>query len=347
MIVNGKSPDAASTLPPSRQRSTWPLIVVAALFIIVPFLTWYTTWFGRDLSDEEIAKYLADEKSPRHIQHALSQIEARIEKGDASVKKFYPQVVSVSKSPTGEIRKTAAWVMGQDNSSPEFHQALVGLLDDAEPLVRRNAAVQLVRFGDAAGRPELRAMLQPYDVHSPMAGTIVSLLAEGSQVKAGGLLARIRDLSSTVQEFRSPLDGTIGRVVVREGEQIAAGRTVLWLTPDRATINDALRALAYIGTKEDLPLVESFSQGTAANDAEIKQQAVITAKAIESRAKNQSSRQSPDNAGESAAIAGGGGGASGKAIPCIASQSSVGIISMASHGQPSRNAPSGPLLMHF
>src|SRR6266536_6495806 len=45
--------------------------------------------------------------------------------------------------------------------------------------------------------------------------------------------------------------------------------------------------------------------------------------------------------------AGGGGGASGKAIPCIASQSSVGIISIASHGHPSRNAPSGPLLMHF
>src|SRR4051812_10302040 len=44
---------------------------------------------------------------------------------------------------------------------------------------------------------------------------------------------------------------------------------------------------------------------------------------------------------------GGGGGASGKLTPCIASQSSVGTISMASHGQPSRKAPSGPLLMHF
>jgi biotin carboxyl carrier protein len=276
----------ATPTPANRQRSTWPLIILAALFIIVPFLTWYTTWFGRDLSDEEIAKYLADEKNPRHIQHALSQIEARIEKHDPNVKKFYPQIISVSKSPTGEIRKTAAWVMGQDNTSPEFHQALVGLLVDAEPLVRRNAAVQLVRFGDAAGRPELRAMLQPYDVHSSMAGTIVSLLGEGSKVKAGGLLARIRDLSGTVQEFRSPLDGTIGKIVVKEGDPVAAGRTVLGLTPDRATISDALRALQYIGTKDDLPLIESFSQGTATNDAEIKQQAVVTAKAIEARAKN-------------------------------------------------------------
>ena len=286
MSVNDKSPEAPSNPPRTRRRSTWPLIVVAALFIIVPFLTWYTTWFGRDLSDAEIAKYLVDEKNPRHIQHALSQIEARIEKGDPGVKKFYPQIVNASKSPTGEIRKTAAWVMGQDNSAPEFHQALIGLIGDAEPLVRRNAAVQLVRFGDAAGRPELRAMLQPYDVKSPMAGTIVSLLAEGSKVKGGGLLARIRDVSGTVQEFRSPLDGTIGRVVVKEGEQVAAGSTVLWLTPDRATVNDALRALQYVGTKDDLPLIESFSQGSAAGDAEIKQQAAVTAKAIESRGKN-------------------------------------------------------------
>jgi HEAT repeat protein len=280
MIGNGDKTDAP---PPSGRRASWPLIILAALFIIVPFLTWYTTWFGRDLSDDEIAKYLADEKNPRHIQHALSQIEARIEKGDPGAKKFYPQIVNAAKSPTGEIRKTAAWVMGQDNSSPEFHQTLVGLIVDAEPLVRRNAAVQLVRFDDAAGRPELRAMLEPYDVHSPTAGTIVSLLPAGSKVKAGGLLARIRDLSGTVQEFRSPLDGTIGRIVVKEGDEIAAGRTVLSLTPDRATINDALRALQYVGTKDDLPLIESFAQGTATNDAEIKREAVVTAKAIESR----------------------------------------------------------------
>ncbi len=270
---------------PRRPSNIW-LIIVAALFIIVPFLTWYLTWFGRDLSDQDIAKYLADEKNPRHIQHALSQIETRIEKGDAGVKKFYPQIVTAAKSPTAEIRKEAAWVMGQDNSSAEFHQALAGLLDDPEPLVRRNAALQLVRFGDAAGRPELRAMLQFYDVRSPMAGSLVSLLSEGAQVKAGGLLGRIRDLSGNVQEFRSPLDGTIGKIVVKEGEQVAAARTVLWLTPDRATINDGLRALAYVGTREDLPVIRTVSEGAATSDADLKQQAAVTTKAIETRAKN-------------------------------------------------------------
>src|SRR5215467_14356144 len=34
-------------------------------------------------------------------------------------------------------------------------------------------------------------------------------------------------------------------------------------------------------------------------------------------------------------------------MPIIASTSSIGTISIASHGHPSRNAPSGPLLVHF
>ena len=42
--------------------------------------------------------------------------------------------------------------MGQDNKSEEFHQALLSLLNDNDPLVRRNAALQLVRFGDGSGK---------------------------------------------------------------------------------------------------------------------------------------------------------------------------------------------------
>jgi biotin carboxyl carrier protein len=257
------------------------LIIVAGLFIIVPFLTWYGTWFGRELSDEDVAKYLADEKSPRHVQHALLQIEQRIEKHDPNVTKFYPQVIALTKNPVAEIRKTTAWVMGQDPSSQEFHQALLSLLADSEPLVRRNAALQLVRFGDAAGRPELRAMLQPFEVKSPMGGTIVSLLPRGSKIKAGGLLARIRDASNGVSEFRSPLDGMIGSLSVKETEVVTAGQTIGWLSPDQATISDALRALAFVGTKDDLPLVESCAQADAS--AETSQQASLTEKAIKNR----------------------------------------------------------------
>src|SRR6266542_1286058 len=282
---NGKNAQAVIAAPSARARyGNWPLIILA-LFIIVPFLTWYVTWFGRNLSDEDIAGYLADEKNPRHIQHALAQVEARIEKGDQGTKKFYQQIVALTKSPTAEIRKTVAWVMGQDNTSDEFHRALISLLNDNEPLVRRNAALQLVRFGDASGRPELRAMLQSFEARSPLAGNIVSLLPQRSKIHAGGLLARIRDSSNTVQEFRSPVDGSIATLAVKEGEPVTPGQTIAWLTPDQATIKDALRALAYVGTGEDLPLIERFSQGQATNDAEIKQQAGLTSKTIEGRGK--------------------------------------------------------------
>ena len=64
---------------PQRRRASWPLILLAALFIIVPFLTWYGTWFGRSLSDDDIEKYIHDDRSVRRVQTALSQIEDRME----------------------------------------------------------------------------------------------------------------------------------------------------------------------------------------------------------------------------------------------------------------------------
>jgi len=267
---------------PGKRRASWPLIILATLFIVVPFLTWYGTWFGRRLSDEDIAKYLADDQNPRHIQHALSLIEERIEGGDPNVRKFYPQVVALTKSPVGEVRKTTAWVMGQDNTSVEFHLALVSLLNDSEPLVRRNAALQLVRFGDASGRPEFRAMLQPFAAKTSMPGTVASLLAEGATVKAGGLLARIRDASGSMQEFRAPVDGAISKLAVKEGDTVSADQTIVWLTPDRATVIDALRGLLYVGTPEDLPVVDAYA-GNAANEAALRDLANQAARAIRAR----------------------------------------------------------------
>ena len=218
-----------------------------------------------------------------------SWVEERIERGDPVAKKFYPQIIAASKSSVPEVRKTAAWVMGQDNRSEDFHRALNDLLKDTEPLVRRNAALQLVRFGDSSGRPELRAMLQPFEAKCPIAGTIMSLLPVGTNIRGGAMLARLRDTSNNLYEYRSSVDGKISAVPVgtnaspslKEGDQIAANQTIAWLTPDRTTMVDALRALAYVGTKDDLPLVESSVQMDAS--AETMHQAGQTAKAIRSR----------------------------------------------------------------
>lgn len=286
---NGNESQVVIATQRRRPSNIW-LVIVAALFIIVPFLTWYLTWFGRSLSDEKIAEYLADDQHARNIQHALAQIEARMEKKDASVKKFYPRIVELTKNSNTEVRKTIAWVMGQDNTSEEFHRALLLLLNDTEPLVRRNAALQLVRFTDAngkpdaSGRPELRAMLQPFEAKSPIAGTLVSILPVGSEVHAGSLLARIRDSSGNLQEFRAAVDGKITPpVAAKEGETIVAKQTIAWLGPDHVSILAALRALAYVGTADDLSLIQSVTQ--IDSRAETVSEVTATAKSIQSRSK--------------------------------------------------------------
>src|ERR1043166_5543063 len=284
---NGQVSQVAIAAPARKaSRNIW-LIIVAGLFIVVPFLTWYFTWFGRELSEQDLATYLADEKNPRHIQHALLQIEQGIERGDQGAKKFYPQIVASSRSGHAEIRKTAAWVMGQDNKSDEFHRALIDLLKDDDPLVRRNAALQLVRFSDAngladaSGRPELRAMLQPFAAKTPIAGTVVSLLPVGNTVRAGAMLARIRDSSGNVAEFRSPVDGVVGALSVKEGDAGEPRQTISSINPDRATLLNALQALSYVGTKEELSLIESVNKIDSSSD--VAKQCTETAKVIRSR----------------------------------------------------------------
>ncbi len=285
LSANNQTSDPAAEVTRAHRPSNIWLIIVAGLFIIVPFLTWYLTWFGRGLSDQELMNYLGDQNNPRHIQHALLQVEAKIEKGEPNAKQFYPQIIAASQSPVAEVRKTAAWVMGQDNKSDAFHGGLAKLLKDEEPLVRRNAALQLVRFGDPSGREELRAMLTRFDAKSPVAGTIVGLLPVNSSIRAGGMLARIRDGSNNLYEFRSPVDGkTAYPAVTKEGDQISANQVVAHLLPDRATIVDSMRALAYVGTADDLELIENAARmDTSAEVANLSNQ---TTKAIRSRSEN-------------------------------------------------------------
>ena len=90
--------------------------LVAWLIVLMPFLFWRSTWFGRPLNDEEISSYLKDDKKPRHIQHALVQIGDRMSKGDTRVQQWYPDLVRLAKYPVEEVRNTDAWVMGQDTS---------------------------------------------------------------------------------------------------------------------------------------------------------------------------------------------------------------------------------------
>ncbi len=258
-------------------------MIITLLFVLVPFLFWRGTWFGRPLSEEETGKYLADTEHPRKTQHALVQVAQRIEQGDASVRSWYPRVQELAKNEHVEIRATAAWVMGQDNQSAEFHTALLDLLADPEPAVRQNAALGLVRFGDSAGRAEIRRMLQPFAAAAPAAGSLAIRLKEGDSVSPGTLLARIGQSEDKEVEMRSPLAGRVKQWRVREGQPVEAGDPVVLLAPDEAQVWEALRALYLIGGPEDLEDVELYVRGVEGMSARVQEQAKLTAESIRRR----------------------------------------------------------------
>ncbi|MGH9862719.1 MAG: HEAT repeat domain-containing protein, partial [Candidatus Acidiferrales bacterium] len=227
--------------------------------VLVPFLFWRGTWFGRKLGEEETGRYLSDSEHPRRVQHALVQIGERIVAADAGVKRWYPEVMRLASHPQLEIRSTAAWVMGQDNQSQEFHAALLGLLQDAEPLVRHNAALGLVRFGDDSGRPELRAMLLPYSLTASADGVLSPRLQAGDPVNPGTLMGRIETGAEAALEIRSPLPGEIREWLASNGARVKAGEPLLLLSPSEDQLWEALRAFYLVGQAEDLPAVEAFA----------------------------------------------------------------------------------------
>ena len=83
--------------------------------------------------------------------------------------------------------------------------------------------------------------------------------------------------------MRSPLPGEIEKVVASVGTNLKSGETLLILSPDSASVWEALRALYFVGQREDLVLVERYALGVNKMPDEVKQQAALTAQAIQSR----------------------------------------------------------------
>jgi hypothetical protein len=259
------------------------LVAIALACVIVPYLTWLQTWFGRSLNQSEVGQYLADEKHPRKIQHALTFLAEQMAKGDPAARVWYPQIVLAARHPALEIRTLAVWTMGQDNQSEPLHQALLGLIDDPEVLVRRNAALALVRFGDARGRPELAAMLRPLAIRSPEEG-IVSLRVQQDQVVGrGSVIARVETPTGRGVDLISPARSHVAALQAASGARVAANEAVVSLSPDRDDVWEALRALYLLGQVEDLEAVEVYAAGAAGASDRIHQQAVETAQAIRKR----------------------------------------------------------------
>jgi hypothetical protein len=267
-----------------RRRTPWALVALAVIFVVVPFLTWYGTTFWRTLSDAQIDEYLNDTQKLRHVQHALEAIDQRIVRGDAGARRWYPRVVQLSTDPAPDLRLAAAWVMGDDNSAAEFHAALLPLLQDGEPVVRRMAALSLSRFNDPRGRAELLAMLRDYPVRAGVAGQVETVLPAGSRASRETMIARVREVTGEVRELRAPVAGRIAKVSATQGAGVAADSELVVLAPDAENALQALRALYLVGAAEDLPEVERYERGVAGMPAGVQQQAASTAEAIRRRA---------------------------------------------------------------
>ncbi len=256
--------------------------VTGWLIVLMPFLFWWNTWFGRHLTDQQLTEYLQDTKKPRHIQHALVQLGDRMSHADAGARQWYPDLVRLAANPVEEVRNTDAWVMGQDTSGPAFHETLLKMLEDSSPMVRGNAALSLVRFGDASGRPQIVALLEPAHIRAPSAGSIVDADRPGTSIRQGGLIAKLSTNGSVI-DVRSPIPGRI-RSVPQTGANVAAGSEVAIVDPATEQAWEALRALFVIGQMEDLDAIRPYERDVPEISNDVRQQALETEKAIRARA---------------------------------------------------------------
>lgn len=264
-------------------RNRLLFFLVAWLIVLMPFLFWWSTWFGRHLSNPQITEYLNDDKHPRHIQHALIQLGERMAQQDASAAQWYPQLLRLAVHPVEEVRNTDAWVMGQDISAPAFHETLLKMLQDSSPMVRGNAALSLVRFGDAAGRAQIVALLQPASIFAPDAGRVIDIDRVGTSVRQGGLIAKLQT-GGRATEIRAPITGRIHSLAVATGATVAAGAEIAAIDPSAEQVWEGLRALYLVGEPDDLAAIRVYERNVPEIPNRLRRQAALTEKSILSHA---------------------------------------------------------------
>ncbi len=270
---------------PTKRKST-PLLMVAILVfasLALPVYFWKGTWFGTQLTDEQIREYLTDADNPRKTQHALERITERIQSKDANAASFYPLIPPLASNDRHEIRMMAAWVMGWDTSGDGFQEALQKLVNDPVELVQRNAALSLSKYDDYRSKPVLLSMLVPYEIKCPQSGSISGLLQKGQPIRAGMEVAYLKSNEGRSSKIISPVDGGVKRVAASNGSDVSKGDVIYEVSPAQQDMWEALRALLIVGDPED---IESIQKNTDryATKPHIVEQSKETVMAIEKRA---------------------------------------------------------------
>jgi biotin carboxyl carrier protein len=160
---------------------------------------------------------------------------------------------------------------------------LLRLIHDPEPMVRRNAALALAGFADPAARQELVAMLRPYTVTSPAAGTLKYRLKLSDYVNPGTLIAHVEVAHAGDTEVRSPVPGDVQSLDRNDGSAVKAGDPLASLSADKNHVWEALRALYVVGQPADLEDVERFLRPSGGMPEKVVRQAALTARQIQSR----------------------------------------------------------------
>ena len=255
--------------------------------ILVPYIFWHQTWFGRRLPDANLTEYLAERENPRHLQHALQELKSRMIEKPGSARSHYRSILELADHEASTVRRMSAWVMGEDRTEESFHAKLLVLLTDDDLRVRHNAALSLARFGDQTSRPLLLAMLLPHPISTPWAGRIVDVLEAETLVSEGKELARIEEGNGETQILRAPADGTVIEVRVNLEQEVPEGQILLSLRPEDDGMALALMALHLVGTTDDLPILEGIAEGAGDRSEMIRSQARQAINAITERTRSE------------------------------------------------------------
>src|SRR5215472_9493930 len=113
------------------------------------------------------------------------------------------------------------------------------MLQDQSPLVRGNAALSLVRFGDPAGRIQIVALLEPTRIVAPSSGRVSDIDKVGTAIHQGGLIAKLEN-GQQFTEVRSPIAGRIRSLSVASGASVTAGVEIATVAPGDDQVWEAL-----------------------------------------------------------------------------------------------------------
>ena len=201
---------------------------------------------------------------------------------DPSAARWYGDLVRLATHSHEEVRSTDAWVLGQDTAGPGFHEALLKMLEDPSVIVRGNAALSLVRFGDSAGRQQIVSLLQPVVIRTSTAGRVMDTAGVGTAIHQGGLIAKLQD-GQQIEELRSPITGRVRTLSTVTGASVSAGTPIATVEPGEEQVWEALRALYLIGELDDLPAIRPYERELPEIPERVRQQAMDTERAIQER----------------------------------------------------------------